>query len=294
MLLSMTGFGDARGEDSRLHVSAEARTVNNRYLKVAIRCPDAYGALESRIEKLVRESIARGTVTVLLRVQQVGARRNYSVSPDVVEMYWRQVQSMAARLQAPPLDNLGWLLTLPGTVIDETPDEVDVEADWPLIESVVRAAMTKLQTFRQEEGRSIQADLQKQSAVIEEQLAIITDVAPQVVEQYRQRLHERLQQVLHDHGVTIEPSDLVREVGIYADRCDINEEITRLRCHLEQFEAFLSGSDSMGRKLDFLSQEMVREINTIGSKANNVTIAHRVVDMKTAVEKIRENLQNVE
>ena len=290
----MTGFGDARGEDSRLHVTAEARTVNNRYLKVAVRCPDAYGALESRIEKLVRETVARGTVTVLLRVQQLGARRNYSVNPEILENYWRQIHTVATKLQTPQMDHLGWLLSLPGAIVDETPQEVDIEADWPLIQSVVSEAINKLQTFRQEEGRSILVDLQKQAALIEEHVATVTEIAPQVVEQYRQKLHERLQQVLHDHGVTLEPSDLVREVGIYADRCDINEEITRLRCHLEQFEAFLIEPESMGRKLDFLSQEIVREVNTIGSKANNVAIAHRVVDMKTAVEKIRENLQNVE
>ena len=290
----MTGFGDARGEDSRLHVTAEARTVNNRYLKVAVRCPDAYGALESRIEKLVRETVARGTVTVLLRVQQLGARRNYSVNPEILENYWRQIHTVATKLQTPQMDHLGWLLSLPGAIVNETPQDVDIEADWPLIQSVVSEAINKLQTFRQEEGRSILVDLQKQAALIEEHVATVPEIAPQVVEEYRQKVHERLQQVLHDHGVTLEPSDLVREVGIYADRCDINEEITRLRCHLEQFEAFLIEPESMGRKLDFLSQEIVREVNTIGSKANNVAIAHRVVDMKTAVEKIRENLQNVE
>ncbi len=261
---------------------------------MAVRCPDAYGALESRIEKLVRETVARGTVTVLLRVQQLGARRNYSVNPEILENYWRQIHTVATKLQTPQMDHLGWLLSLPGAIVDETPQEVDIEADWPLIQSVVSEAINKLQTFRQEEGRSILVDLQKQAALIEEHVATVTEIAPQVVEQYRQKLHERLQQVLHDHGVTLEPSDLVREVGIYADRCDINEEITRLRCHLEQFEAFLIEPESMGRKLDFLSQEIVREVNTIGSKANNVAIAHRVVDMKTAVEKIRENLQNVE
>jgi uncharacterized protein (TIGR00255 family) len=132
------------------------------------------------------------------------------------------------------------------------------------------------------------------AGIISEQLVQVTEMAPQVVSSFRDRLLERVKELLATSDVTVDSSDVIREVSIYSERCDINEEIMRLRSHLEQFEAFLQGESSQGRKLEFLSQEIFREINTIGAKANNVTIAHAVVEMKSAVEKIREVLQNVE
>ena len=137
-------------------------------------------------------------------------------------------------------------------------------------------------------------DLRLNAGIISEQLMQVADLAPQVVASFRDRLLERVKELLATSDVSVDSSDLIREVSIFSERCDINEEITRLRSHLEQFETFLQGDSSQGRKLEFLSQEMFREVNTIGAKANNVAIAHSVVEMKSAVEKIREVLQNVE
>ena len=137
-------------------------------------------------------------------------------------------------------------------------------------------------------------DLSRQCQTIDEQVDRVSELAPGVVSEYRQKLLDRLRSAMEESGVSISESDVIREVAIYADRCDINEEITRLRSHLQQFRTFLEGDQSLGRKLEFLGQEMFREINTIGSKANNVEIAHHVVEMKAAIERIREVLQNVE
>ena len=294
MLLSMTGFGDARYQDQRLTVTVEVRTVNNRYLKVSTKCPELYAALEGDIERVIREKVNRGTVSVSLRVERVGADSEYALNATALESYWQQLQQMAARLQAPHVGNLGSLLVLPGVVADDIRRSVDLEADWLIIRPLVEAALEKLHAFRQEEGRSMQHDLLRNRRIIAEQLEQVVGFAPQVVSEYRTRLLERVRGVLAESEARVIENDLIREVSIYAERSDINEEITRLKCHLDQFQVFCDEPASAGRKLEFLSQEMFREVNTIGSKANNVAIAHAVVEMKAAVEKIREVLQNVE
>jgi uncharacterized protein (TIGR00255 family) len=190
--------------------------------------------------------------------------------------------------------DLAQLLVVPGVVSDESRRSADVQADGEIIRRLLAEALAKLQTFRIDEGRSMASELAQNAAQVDECLKQVIALAPQVVAEYRAKMLERVRQLLADSGVTLTESDLIREVSIFSDRSDINEEITRLRSHLEQFESFIREPASTGRKLDFLSQEMNREVNTIGSKANNVAIAHSVVEMKAAIEKMREILQNVE
>lgn len=293
MLLSMTGFGDARHQTERLSVAVEVRAVNSRYLKILTKCPEAYTALEPKIEKLVRGAITRGTVTVVVRVEPVGGRQLYRLSPEVLEGYWKQLRQLAQTIHVPTPTDLGGLLQLPGVVSEDT-GVADCASDWPAIQTALSAALETLQEFRRVEGQSMEEELRSQCRIIVEQLERIADGAPQVVEDYRNRLHERVQELLQGTDVAVDSADLIREVSIFAERCDINEEITRLRSHLDQFADFLGEETSLGRKLEFLSQELHREVNTIGSKANNVSIARCVVEMKSAVEKMREVLQNVE
>lgn len=290
----MTGFGDARGENERVSVAVEIRTVNNRYLKVATKSPDAYARLESRVEKVVREAVARGTVNITLRVTRLGAVQPYHLDHQVLEGYWRELKQLAAGLHVLEPIDLSRLVLLPGAVREEAPESVDCEADWPLIQQVLEEALQKLGGFRLEEGRSMEDDLRINARKVGEQLEQVVQLAPQVVRDYRDRLHERVRDLLEEVDLSVDSPTLIREVSLFAERCDVNEETTRLRCHLDQFESFLNAESSAGRKLEFLSQEMFREINTIGAKANNVAIAHCVVEMKSAVEKIREVLQNVE
>ena len=290
----MTGFGDARGQNERIVVSIEIRTVNSRYLKVLAKYPDVYASLESKIEKVVRETVSRGTVTVSVRVNRIGGGQQYRLDADVLANYWRQLKEIAEQLDAPAASDVAQLLALPEAITEAGLDSIDAEADWPLIREVLQESLKKLKTFRLEEGRSMQDDLQLNGRIIGGQLSKIETAGPGVVENYRDRLHDRVRELLQGSEASVDANDLIREVSIFAERCDINEEITRLRCHLEQFEVFMGEQTSQGRKLEFLSQEMFREVNTIGSKANNVEIAHSVVDMKAAVEKIREILQNVE
>ncbi|HUG94091.1 MAG TPA: YicC/YloC family endoribonuclease [Planctomycetaceae bacterium] len=290
----MTGFGDARAQDERLTVAIEVRSVNNRYLKISTRCPDAYGALEGDIEKLVRQSISRGTITVTLRVERHGGEQQYVLNREVVQQYWRQLSQVSEAIHAPAPASLANLLLLPGVVLERDGLLDDPHGEWPLIRGVLERALAKLGEFREIEGRSMESDLRTNSQIILERLDRVAVLAPQVVVAFRDRVLERVRELLQATDVGVSSADLIREVSIFSERCDINEEIMRLRSHLEQFATFLGEPVSQGRKLEFLSQEMFREVNTIGSKSNNVEISHAVVDMKAAVEKIREVLQNVE
>jgi uncharacterized protein (TIGR00255 family) len=294
VLLGMTGFGSATAEDDRLSVQAEIRTVNNRYLKISTRYPDFYAKLGSQIEKLLRAGINRGTVNLTLRIDHLNRTSEYLLDQEVLQQYWQQLKKVNEECHLPLPDNLDSLLSLPGAVIDSDSRTHTAESDWPLIEQAIKKALEELTEFRQKEGESAQADLQSSNQIISDQLEVVKQKAPQVVTSYRDRLHQRLTDLLKDQEVELDPDSLIREVSLFADRCDINEEISRLTCHLEQFETILSSDTSQGKKLEFLVQEMFREINTIGSKANDVEISHAVIEMKLAVEKIRENVQNVE
>lgn len=295
MLLSMTGFGDSRHQDDRLAVSVEVRTVNNRYLKITTKCSDSYAAFEGDIEKIVRELISRGTVNVFVRVDRLRTDEDYQLNQGALKSYWTQLQKACTDLQLKPTEAaMTSILTLPGVVADTQRRSFNIDGDWVVIERLLRESLGKLQLFRAEEGRSMERDLVLNVKIIGERLQEVVALAPQVVSEYRVKLLERVRQLLQESDVHVSDSDLIREVSIFSERSDINEEITRLKCHLEQFDAFIREPASAGRKLDFLTQEMFREVNTIGSKANNVAIAHSVVEMKAAVEKIREVLQNVE
>jgi uncharacterized protein (TIGR00255 family) len=290
----MTGYGDARYQGEGLAAAVEVRTVNNRYLKITTKSAEAYAPLEGEIERIVREAIARGTVNVAIRVDRRHLAEDFVLNRTALQSYWAQLQIAARELHAPPPGDLGQLLVLPGVVDEETVRSADAQADGELICRLLEQALKKLQAFRVEEGRSMERELAANVQTIAARLEEVAALAPQVVAEYRTKLLDRVRQLLSDSGVPVAESDLIREVSIFSDRSDINEEITRLKSHLDQFDAFVKETASTGRKLDFLSQEMFREVNTIGSKANNVAIAHCVVEMKSAVEKMREILQNVE
>ena len=289
----MTGFGHARAQNDRLAVDLEIRSVNNKHLKVSVRCPDSYLTLENELEKLVREEIGRGTVYVNLRADRLDHTHLPSLDPDVLKHYWTQVVQLADELQASHPSDLSGLLPLPG-VVSESRGHLVEEQDWPLVKQAADAALEKFQEFRRHEGVAMAKELGQSCAVVSGLIEQVSAQAPTVVAEYRSKILARVSELLENGDSQIEEKDVIREVSIFADRCDITEEITRLQCHVEQFRSQLDADSSPGRKLDFLCQEMFREINTIGSKANDVTIAHHVVDAKTTVEKMREIVQNIE
>ena len=294
MLLSMTGFGEAHCQQDGLAVAVEVRTINSRYFKLSIRGSEGYGLLDPRIEELVRQSIRRGTVQANLRIERIRSCDNFKINADVLQGYREQLRSLAKQWGESPSVPIESLLTLPGVVDDQTATVSDPEADWPLIRTTVEAAMTNLAKMRVDEGRAMAADLALNCRAIAAGLTEIETRAPLVLDAYRSRLEERLKKVLAEHQVALELSDVIREVGLFAERADISEEVVRLRSHLDQFDGIMGLPESSGRKLEFLTQEMFREANTIGSKANDVEIAKHVIDIKTAIERIREMIQNIE
>jgi uncharacterized protein (TIGR00255 family) len=290
----MTGFGEARRETDAINVTVEVRAVNNRYLKVMTRSPDAYAAYESEIEKVVRTRVARGTVNVTIRASLVGKAAATQLNTDALSAYWKQFEALSGKLGVSMPEDCSVLLSLPDALSEGTDKTQSLREHWPIVAEVIREAVENLNKFRLTEGESMAADLQTQCGVLSTELAGIGDKAPAVVSEYRDRLLERVREMVSGANATVEEDDLIREVSVFAERCDINEEIKRLESHLGQFDAFLNESTSQGRKLEFLIQEMFRETNTIGSKANNVQIAHSVVEMKSAIEKMKEMVQNIE
>lgn len=288
----MTGHGEAQRQRDRIAVSIEVRTINNKFFKLSLRTSERYAALEPQLEAIARQQIRRGTVQVTLWIEREPAADDYRINEVVLESYRRQLERLAGTSTAPA----SWdaLLQLPGVVMERGSRHAALEDDWPLIEETLLAALKHLGRMREDEGRAMAADLRINLKLISSQLDEVARQAPAVVDAYRTRLTERLNKMLAEYDVRVGASDVVREVAMFAERADVSEEIVRLRSHLQQFEQTMELSESVGRKLEFLTQEMFREANTIGSKSNDATLARHVIEIKSAIERIREMIQNVE
>lgn len=296
MLLSMTGFGAAQKNNAQISVAVEVRSINNRYLKVNSKATNLPPEWESRVEKLVREFVSRGTISVNVQITRQIRDTAPAINQGVLGHYYAQLlefQKQTGLSNAVNPISLTELLTLPG-VVEENASRSLTPDSWQLIENTVVSALEKMQQFRVAEGQSMEAELIGYRVAMSAEVVRITELAPRVIKDYHTKIVERVRDLLAGSEAKLESGDVIREVGIFADRADISEELTRLNSHLEQFQNFLTASESMGRKLEFLGQEMFREVNTIGAKANNVEISHAVVELKAIIEKVREILQNVE
>ncbi len=294
MLLSMTGFGEARCQCDGRAVSVEVRTINSRYLKLSTRISEGYASLEPQIEAIVRERVRRATIQVNVRIDRARTLEDYKIDVDVLDGYRRQLLALQREWNLAEEVALCDLLALPGVVLEEATAHCDPASQWPLVLETLEKALANLDHMRREEGRTMSADLLANCRAAVSALAEIERRSPLVVESYRARLAERLKRTLAELDVALDPADIIKEVSLFADRSDISEETVRLRSHFEQFEAIVAAPESSGRKLDFLTQEMNREANTIGSKAGDVEISRQVIEIKSAVERIREMIQNVE
>jgi uncharacterized protein (TIGR00255 family) len=290
----MTGHGDARLEEDGLRVAAEVRTVNNRYLKLTLRGDPLVTSLESKVEAVVRQTIRRGHVHLAVAVQRDSAARAAVIDAEVLAHYVDQTNKLAQRLHVtqPSLDAL---LQLPGVICEPSRMRDEIDSEWPNIEQTIRAAMSKLHEMRLQEGAAMLDDLQANCQAITRELAAIEARGPQVIDAYRERLTDKINRWLEKSDFdTIQSSDVIREVGIFSERSDISEETVRMRSHIGQFQQICRAPESSGRKLEFVIQEMFRETNTIGSKANDAEISAHVVEIKTRIERMREMVQNVE
>jgi uncharacterized protein (TIGR00255 family) len=289
----MTGFGY---QSDALSLAIELRALNNRYLKISVRATEPYNLLETEFEKVLRRTIRRGTVQVHVRFERQHAAQEYRINMTALRSYLSQLRGMSEELglRGGAADVLAPLLALPGVVPEPGDTLMHLEEDWPLIERVLEEAVGRLQAMRQEEGRAMAQELLQHRDYVAARLAQIRARAPAVASAYRDRLHDRVRSLLSELDVEINRSDLIKEVSIFAERSDIAEEVVRLASHLDQFQEILNEPESPGRKLEFLTQEMFREANTIGSKASDVEISRQVVEIKGTLEKIRELVLNVE
>jgi len=290
----MTGHGEAQRQQDGVAIAVEVRTVNNRYLKVSFRTSEGYGVLESNIESVVRRHVRRGSVQVNVRIDREPTPDDFKLNEVVLAGYQQQLEALREKSGGADPIRPESLLMLPGVVNEAARHNVSAETDWPLVEQTLTEALENLSHMRAEEGAAMATDLHANCEVIATELDKIEERAPLVVDAYRKRLTERLNKLLEEYEISIQAADIVREVGIFADRGDISEETVRLRSHLSQFDTVAAAKESNGRKLEFLIQEILRETNTIGSKANDAEIARFVVEIKTAIERMREMIQNVE
>jgi len=296
VLLSMTGFGEARYQSDALSLSVELRALNNRYLKVSVRAADPYHLLEPEFEKVVRRVVRRGTLQIHFRCEREAAATDFRINATALTSYLKQIEAVRGELGLEHRGDvlLAQVLALPGVVPEPGSLTAHLEEDWPVIERTLQAALDKLQVMRREEGRAMAQELLAHRDTIAAHLERIRARIPQVTTAFRDRLYERVRLLLGELDVQLDRNDLIKEVSIFAERSDIAEEVVRLASHLGQFQVMMNDKESPGRKLEFLTQEMFREANTIGSKAGDVEMSREVVEIKATLEKIRELVQNVE
>ena len=293
MIVSMTGFGDASGEQAGTHYSVEIRSLNNRFFKPTIKLPDTVSGLEPELETRLRETLGRGSITYILKMRSDSAEAAYHINAQALRAYLQQLESIRALDKSFSVD-LGSLMQLPG-VCQEPRDETDeIAKHGDTVRRLTELAITKLNQMRRREGEALFADLMKHVKVIASSLAEISKRAPFVIEDYHKRLTQRVNLLLSKAEFQVSQQDLLREVAVFAERADISEEIQRLTSHLDAFEAACRTSEHAGRKLDFITQEMLREANTIASKANDAEIARHIVEIKGAIDRLKEQVQNVE
>jgi uncharacterized protein (TIGR00255 family) len=263
---------------------------------VSLRAADPYHLLEPEFEKVIRKTVRRGTVQVHLRCERQFSPQDFRINAVALKSYVNQLRGVWEDLGL--LDRsealLAQVLALPGVVIEPGDVTFNLHQDWPTVERVLEEAVGRLQAMRQEEGRAMAQELLQHRDTIAAHLDRIRQRIPQVTTIFRDRLHDRVRALLAEHDVEIDRTDLIKEVSIFAERSDIAEEVVRLASHLEQFQDIVNDPESPGRKLEFLTQEMFRETNTIGSKASDIEISRQVVEIKGTLEKIRELVQNVE
>lgn len=292
MICSMTGYGDAELTTQGVTYAVEIRSLNNRYFKASIKLPDPLQYLEPDIERLLRERLGRGSVSYSLRMRSVTGIEAYDINVTALERYVRQLQSLAA-LGVSITVELGSTLSLPGVSQPPQLTEEQKADQWNLVRGLTDKVLAKTNQMRQVEGRALRDDLLAHCQVILDELEAIQLRAPEVVQEYHQRLSDRVAELMRNGKLTLEADSLAREVAIYAERSDISEEIARLSSHIQQFRELCDSNELAGRKLEFLTQEMLREANTIASKSSDVSIAHGVIDIKASIDRLKEQTANV-
>ncbi len=295
MIKSMTGYGRGEYKDETISLVAEMRSVNHRYLDISVKMPRKYGFAEDAVKSLIKSRVSRGKIELYINaVESSGNDTNLLLNMELAEKYMEKLSELSRRFPELSSDmSVRSLASLPDVLVPAAAEQ-DQEAVTGLLLKAVGSAVDNYEIMRAEEGRKLSEDLLYRNGIIEETRQWIAVYAPEVSRQYALKLKDRIAQLIGENA-EIPEDRIMLEAAVFADKSDITEELTRLKSHTAQFESFISESaEPVGKKLDFLVQEMNRESNTIGSKANDSRITADVLVLKAEIEKIREQIQNIE
>ncbi|MBK7642228.1 MAG: YicC family protein [Planctomycetes bacterium] len=290
-LRSMTGFGAATSSEAQVQVRVEVRSVNHRFLQLKVKLPPELASFEGEVEAAVRKVLERGSVSLSVSVD-AGGGSTVRIDRELAQRYMTEVESLAKELGLEGRPKLETILALPGVVGSQSDPKL-AEREARLLRGAVRDGLAELVAMREREGAALLQDLRANTAALTKEAARIEKRMPKVVKEHHKKLRTRMQDLLGG-GIKLGPAELPRELALLADRMDVGEELARLSSHLVQWSALLEKGGATGRQLDFLVQELLREANTIGSKCNDAEVAHSVVEVKTRIERLREQVQNVE
>lgn len=292
MVKSMTGFGRACKEVDGYVITVELKSVNHRYFDFSSRCPRQYGFIDDKIKSFVNSKVARGKIDCYVGIEALNTESaDVVVNNTLASAYVKALKEISTNYDLKEDFGASTVARFPDVLIVKKADE-DEEKIWQLVKTVAEEAIDKFTQMRCVEGQKMYDDVYSRSQFILDTVSFIEERSPQTVKEYNDKLVERVHELLGD--VTLDESRILQEVAIYADKVAVAEETVRLRSHIAQLREFISSDEPVGRKLDFLVQEINRETNTIGSKCNDVEIAKKVVEVKAEIEKIREQIQNIE
>ncbi len=294
MIESMTGYGAAEHVEDGVSYALEARSVNHRYLKLSIKLPELLQFAERVAEKVIRSRLARGSVSCTLRMRSEGGGNIIPIAVETLQRYVDQLGQVRLPATVRATIDLGAMTALPGVCQPPEPEDEVRQRQLEIVEDLAARAMDSLLAMRREEGRALHDALLECCGAIRAELAGIVEHAPKVIEEYHDRLKARVEVLMQNGGFELEADGLMREVAIYAERTDIAEEATRMTSHLDQFAGLCDPGECVGRTLDFLTQELLREANTIASKSNNAAITRGVIQIKGHIDRIKEQVQNVQ
>lgn len=294
MIRSMSGYGRGVADGEDLRISFELRSVNHRFCRVGINLPTELVFFEGAARQLIAERVERGKVDLSATLRGPRGVPAVQINRELAASYKTSLVSLAADLDIEPVVDLGMLVNLPGVVAGQTTPHIDAERDGDLVRRALVDALDALDAMRAAEGEHLAADMARRFEIIAGLVGEVEQLTADLPRRYRDLLSARIEGLLEDSSGEIDPSRLAHEVAYYADRSDITEELVRLRSHIEKAAGMLDGGGAVGRSLEFLLQEMHREINTIGAKAKVVEIGDLVVDLKGELERVREQVQNVE
>jgi uncharacterized protein (TIGR00255 family) len=290
----MTGYGEAQGEVNSVSYLVEIKTLNHRYFKTIVKLPELVAFLEEDIEKLLRKNLSRGTVNYVLRLKNTSVKALFDIDETALQAVVEKLNRAGSSAGVKGAIDISNLLSLPGIIQPATPDKKLAGQIKEAVLEISRKAIDKVKQMRATEGNFLEADLKKHCSAIEQDLGQIRARRATVLQEYSTKLRQRVDTLLAEAKLKLDEETLAREVAIFADRSDISEEVARLDSHLQQFVQCCQANEQAGRRLDFIGQEMLREANTIASKASDTEIIRCVVDIKCWIDRIKEQVQNVE